>query len=46
LVIAIYLAANLAYLSVLPIEEMRTSRLVAADVAERVIGRRAWCSCR
>jgi basic amino acid/polyamine antiporter, APA family len=38
LVIAIYLLANLAYLAVLPIEEMRTSRLVAADVAERVIG--------
>lgn len=38
LVIAIYLAANLAYLSVLSIEEMRVSRLVAADVAERVIG--------
>lgn len=38
LVITIYLLANLAYLAVLPIEEMRTSRLVAADVAERVIG--------
>jgi basic amino acid/polyamine antiporter, APA family len=38
LVLAIYLAANLAYLSVLSIEEMRVSRLVAADVAERVIG--------
>lgn len=38
LVIAIYLAANIAYLTVLPMEEMRTSRLVAADVAERVIG--------
>ncbi|MEX2181259.1 MAG: amino acid permease [Gemmatimonadaceae bacterium] len=37
-VIAIYILANLAYLAVLPIEEMRTSRLVAADVAERVIG--------
>ncbi len=38
LVMAIYLLANLAYLAVLPIEEMRTSRLVAADVAQRVIG--------
>jgi amino acid transporter len=38
LVLAIYLAANLAYLSVLSIDEMRVSRLVAADVAERVIG--------
>lgn len=38
LVMAIYLAANVAYLTVLPIEEIRTSRLVAADVAERVIG--------
>lgn len=38
LVLAIYLAANLAYLSVLSIEEMRVSRLVAADVAQRVIG--------
>lgn len=38
LVLAIYLAANLAYLSVLTIDEMRASPLVAADVAERVIG--------
>jgi len=38
LVLAIYLAANVAYLSVLTIDEMRVSRLVAADVAERVIG--------
>jgi len=38
LVILIYLAANVAYLTVLPIEEIRTSRLVAADVAQRVIG--------
>lgn len=37
-VIAIYLLANLAYLSVLPIEEIRTARLVAADVAERLVG--------
>jgi amino acid transporter len=39
-VIAIYVLANIAYLSVLSIEEIRTSRLVAADVAERLIGRR------
>lgn len=38
MVIAIYLLANLAYLAVLPIEEIRVSRLVAADVAQRVIG--------
>lgn len=38
LVLAIYLAANVAYLSVLTIDEMRVSRLVAADVAQRVIG--------
>jgi len=37
-VLVIYLAANVGYLAVLPIEEMRTSKLVAADVAERVIG--------
>jgi len=38
-IIVIYLLANLAYLAVLTVEEMRTSRLVAADVAQRVIGR-------
>jgi APA family basic amino acid/polyamine antiporter len=38
LVIGVYMAANLAYLAVLPIEEIRTSRLVAADVAQRLIG--------
>jgi APA family basic amino acid/polyamine antiporter len=37
-VIAIYLLANIAYLAVLPVEEMRRSPLVAADVAERLIG--------
>jgi basic amino acid/polyamine antiporter, APA family len=37
-IIAIYLLANLAYLSVMPIGEMRTSRLVAADVAQRLVG--------
>ena len=39
-VIAIYLAANLAYLTVLPVEQMRTSKLIAADVAQLLLG--AW----
>ena len=38
LVILIYMLANLAYLAVMPIEEIRVSKLVAADVAQRVIG--------
>ncbi|MCX5763761.1 MAG: amino acid permease [Gemmatimonadetes bacterium] len=37
-VLVIYLAANLAYLAVLPVETMRHSKLVAADVAQLVIG--------
>jgi basic amino acid/polyamine antiporter, APA family len=37
-VIAIYLLANVAYLAVIPVGEIRRSPLVAADVAERVIG--------
>ena len=37
-VIAIYLLANLAYLAVLDVEEIRRSRLVAADVAQRLVG--------
>ena len=37
-VIAVYLAANLAYLAVLSIDEIRASRLVAAEVAERLVG--------
>jgi basic amino acid/polyamine antiporter, APA family len=37
-VLVIYLLANLAYMAVLPIDEIRTSKLVAADVAQRVIG--------
>ncbi|HTO94682.1 MAG TPA: amino acid permease [Bacteroidota bacterium] len=36
-VIAIYVLANLAYLYVLPIGEMAVSKLVAADMMERVI---------
>jgi APA family basic amino acid/polyamine antiporter len=38
-IIGIYLLANLAYLAVLPVSEIRTSPLVAADVAERLMGR-------
>jgi len=38
-VMAIYVLANVGYMAVLPIEEIRTSRLVAADVAEKIIGR-------
>jgi amino acid transporter len=37
-VIALYLLANIAYLSVLSIGEMRHSKLVAADVAQRLVG--------
>jgi APA family basic amino acid/polyamine antiporter len=37
-VIAIYLLANVAYLAVMPVEEIRHSKLVAADVASRLIG--------
>lgn len=37
-VIVIYLLANVAYLAVLPVQSIATSRLVAADVAQRVIG--------
>ena len=44
-VIVIYLLANLAYLAVFPVEQMRTSPLIAADVAQRLHRRRpAWCS--
>jgi len=37
-VIAIYILANLAYLAVLSVEEIAGSPLVAADVAERLVG--------
>jgi APA family basic amino acid/polyamine antiporter len=37
-VIAIYLTANLAYLAVFPIEQMRASKLIAADVARQLLG--------
>jgi basic amino acid/polyamine antiporter, APA family len=38
IIIALYLLANVAYLAVLPVEEIRQSKLVAADVAQRVMG--------
>jgi amino acid transporter len=38
IIIALYLLANLAYLAVLPVEEIRQSKLVAADVADRLMG--------
>lgn len=38
-VLFIYLLANLAYLAVLSIDEMRVSKLVAAEVADRLMGR-------
>jgi amino acid transporter len=37
-VIAIYLLANIAYMGVMPVGEIRHSKLVAADVALRLIG--------
>lgn len=37
-VIGIYLLANVAYLAVLPVEQIRNSPLVAADVAQRLLG--------
>ena len=37
-VVAIYLLANIGYLSVLSVEEARHSKLVAADVAQRLVG--------
>jgi basic amino acid/polyamine antiporter, APA family len=37
-VIAIYILANVAYLGVMPVGEIRHSKLVAADVALRLIG--------
>ena len=38
LVVAIYLLANLAYLAMFSIEEIRASKLVAADAASRLLG--------
>lgn len=37
-IIALYLLANIAYLAVLPVEEIRHSKLVAADAAEKLVG--------
>jgi APA family basic amino acid/polyamine antiporter len=37
-IIAIYLLANVAYMVVMPVSEIRTSPLVAADVASRLVG--------
>ena len=37
-VLVIYLLANLAYLAVLPVDQIRTSKLVAADVGQIVMG--------
>ena len=37
-VLAIYLAANVGYLAVLPVDQIRTSKLVAADVAQILVG--------
>ncbi len=37
-VIAVYALANLAYLRLLPIQQIATSRLVAADAAYRIVG--------
>lgn len=38
-VVVIYLLANVAYLAVMPVGEIARSKLVAADVAERLVGR-------
>jgi APA family basic amino acid/polyamine antiporter len=38
-IIAVFVLANIAYLAVLSIDEMRVSKLVAADVAEKMVGR-------
>jgi amino acid transporter len=37
-VLAIYLLANLAYLTVLPVDEVRRSPLIAAEVGQRLLG--------
>jgi APA family basic amino acid/polyamine antiporter len=38
-VCAIYLLANIGYLAVMPVDQIRTSKLVAADVAQQLLGR-------
>jgi APA family basic amino acid/polyamine antiporter len=37
-VILVYVLVNLAYLSVVPVEQMRGSKLIAADVAQQLVG--------
>jgi APA family basic amino acid/polyamine antiporter len=37
-IITIYLLANVAYMVVMPVDEIRRSPLVAADVAQRLVG--------
>ena len=37
-IIVIYLLANFGYLAVMPVDEIRNSKLVAADVADRLVG--------
>jgi basic amino acid/polyamine antiporter, APA family len=37
-IIVLYMLANLGYLAVMPVEEIRTSKLVAADVAFKLLG--------
>src|SRR3954471_21185143 len=38
IIIGLYLLANVAYLAVLPVEEIRQSKVVAADVAQKLVG--------
>jgi APA family basic amino acid/polyamine antiporter len=38
IIIGLYLLANIAYLAVLPVSEIRQSKLVAADVAQKLMG--------
>ncbi len=38
IIVALYLLANLAYSAVLPVDEIRHSKLVAADVADKLMG--------
>src|SRR2546423_5256496 len=38
IIIGLYLLANLSYLAVLPVDQISESKLVAADVADRLVG--------
>jgi APA family basic amino acid/polyamine antiporter len=40
LAVVLYLAANLAYMYVIPFDELRKSKMLAADVLERIVGRK------